>query len=194
MNEGLGKDSVPGRLWAILAALAVLCCCPVPAVAGMDRGAEDPVPTNVYLMALTVLYEATGQPVLGQELVARVVFNRVAWIEAAYFEQVVFANGQFMAWTPERKRAFQWCQIEQGSDPACFDRMALKWLGSVPDARERWLDLLAMSWAVTGGAPDPVGWTGVRYFDNPRFWPEGEPPWASAKVFVGQIGDHCFWR
>lgn len=179
MNGGLGMGS---RLWAILAAL-VLFCIPVPLAAQDD---------NVHLLALTVLYEATGQPRLGQELVARVVANRAAG--TPYLEAVVFSDGQFVAWTPARRWAFLWCQIEEGSNPACFDRMALEWLSSAPDARERWLDLLAMSQAVLNGTPEPVGWEGVLNFDNPRFWPDGEPPWAYAKVFMGCVCDHCFWR
>jgi len=106
---------------------------------------------------------------------------------------VVFADGQFIAWTEGRKRAFLACQV-YGGDPACFDGMALRWLGSAPDARERWLDILAMSQAVVNGAPEPLGWEGVLNFDNPRFWESGEPPWAYAKTFVGCVADHCFWK
>jgi len=149
---------------------------------------------NAYVAALTVLYEATGQPPLGQELVARVVANRAAVLGTPYWERVAFADGQFMAWTDARKRAFARCQVERANEPACFDAMALKRLGSAPGARERWLDLLAMAQGIVLSAPEPEGYEGVLYFDNPRFWPDGEPPWAASKVFLGVVGDHKFWR
>ena len=181
------KGSILRRLWAILVAL-VIC------LAGSVAAEPEPPGDNAYLAALTVLYEATGQPELGQRLVAHVVDNRAALSGSAYWEVVVFADGQFCAWTGPRRMAFARCQIEQSSDPACFDRMALGWLGSAPDARERWLDLLAMSVAVANGAPEPVGFEGVLNFDKPRFWADGEPPWAWAKEYLGRVGDHQFWR
>lgn len=195
MNRGNTKGLPRRLLWAVLAALAVWCW-RAPAVAGMDPGAEDApgVSTNAYVAALTALYEATGQPPLGQELVARVVANRAALAGAPHWESVAFAGGQFAAWTDARKLGFARCQIEQDGDPACFDAMALERLGTAPDARERWLDILAMGHAVALGAPEPRGWEGALNFDNPLFWPEGEPPWAPAKEKLGCICDHCFYR
>jgi len=160
--------------------------------AGSPHLEQDTV--NAYLTALTVLYEATGQPELGQRLVAHVVANRAGRLDTPHYERVVFANGQFAAWTEGRKWRFLQCQIEHGDDPACFDAMALARLGGVPNARERWLDILAMSMAVVGGAPEPVGFEGTLNFDNPRFWADGEPPWAYAKESLGCVADHCFWR
>ena len=159
---------------------------------GSPHSERDTV--NAYLTALTVLYEATGQPELGQRLVAHVVANRAGRLGTPYYERVAFAKGQFIAWTEGRKRAFLRCQIEHGNDPTCFDAVALAWLGSAPDARERWLDILAMSMTVVGGAPEPVGFEGTVNFDNPKFWPDGEPPWAASKEFLGQVGDHKFYR
>jgi len=180
-----GKSPRHKCLWAILAALAM--CLAWPA-----KAEPEPLGDNVYLTALTVLFEATGQPELGQRLVAHVVVNRAAG--TPYYEAVVFARWQFYGWTRDRKTAFARCQIEQSGNPFCYDRMALEWLGSAPDARERWLDLLAMSLAVVNGAPEPRGFEGVTNFDSPRFWNGGEPPWAWAKEPLGCVADHCFWR
>ena len=185
MDKGTGKGWGKRRLWAILAALAL--CLAHPAAAE-----PEPLNDNTYLVALTVLFESTGQPELGQRLVAHVVVNRAAGMP--YYEAVVFASGQFLGWTGGRRMAFARCQIEADSDPACFDRMALGWLGSAPDARERWLDLLAMGLAVANGAPEPEGFEGVVNFDSPAFWDGGDPPWAASKVFLGMVGDHKFWR
>lgn len=185
MNRTISKGWACKCLWAILAAL-VLCG------VWSARAEPEPLGDNVYLTALTILYEATGQPELGQRLVAHVVVNRAAG--TPWYEVVVFAEAQFLGWTDGRRMAFARCQIEQSSDPACFDRMALGYLGNVPDARERWLDLLAMALAVANGAPEPPGFENVRYFDNPRFWASGEPPWAWAKTYLGAVGDHRFWK
>lgn len=185
MSKESGRAWTGKCLWAILAALAMCLVRPVAAE-------PEPLGDNTYLVALTVLYEATGQPELGQRLVAHVVVNRAAG--TPYYEVVVFARHQFLGWTEGRRLQFARCQIEQSSDPVCFDRMALGYLGSVPDACERWLDLLAMSLAVVDGVPEPKGFEGVMNFDNPRFWASGEPPWAASKVFLGMVGNHKFWR
>jgi hypothetical protein len=180
---GWGKS----LLWAIMVALVL--CLARPAAAE-----PEPLGDSVYLVALTVLYEATGQPELGQRLVAHVVVNRAGRIGTPWYETVVFADAQFLGWTNVRRLQFARCQIEQSSNPACFDAMAFNYLGNAPGAGERWLDLLAMALAVSNGAPEPEGFEGVVNFDNPRFWDGGEPPWAWAKEYLGKVGDHQFWR
>jgi hypothetical protein len=153
---------------------------------------KEQATANDYLVALTVLYEAANQPRLGQELVGRVVVNRAERLGTPHYERVVFAQGQFAAWTEPRKAGFLACQVA-GGDPACFDALGLErvCVYNREGCEGRWRHFLDLA---RGLDADPEGFEGVLYFDNPRFWETGEPPWAPEKERLGCVADHCFWR
>ena len=170
----------------------------VGALLGLSRPAsalpqeEPPQLTDVRLVALTVLYEATNQPELGQRLVAHVAVNR--WRDSGMsVEEVVFQEGQFLAWTDARKYNWLTCEV-WNAEEECFTNLALRLLGGSPSGLDRWTTLLAMSSDVLAGEAAPLGFEGVKYFDNPDFWPDGMPPWAPYKEALGCVADHCFWR
>lgn len=145
---------------------------------------QEPPPTDVRLVAFTVLFEATNQPELGQRLVMRTVINR--WRDSGMsVEEVVMQPGQFCAWTPERRLAWLTCEIHN-ADEACFESLA--------GDSTRWAYLLQLAQEELMSEVDPPGFEGVKYFDNPKFWPDGLPPWAPSKESLGCVADHCFWR
>jgi hypothetical protein len=157
--------------------------------------AEDPPPpdNNERLVAFTVMFEATNQPKLGQQLVAHVVVNRARKAGTEYYEHVVFQPGQFAAWTHERKMDYLACQVS--GDEECFHEMVARRLGTLSYSGQEGLAYyLAISAPIVGGEPAPPDFEGALYFDNPAFWPDGEPPWAKYKVFLGCVADHCFWK
>ena len=141
---------------------------------------EPVVPPSVRLVAMTIMYEATNQPELGQRLVAHVVVNR--WRKSGMpLEAVVFQRHQFMGWTERRRAAWLLCTALE--DEGCFE------------ACGDFGQMVSIAQEVVSGAPEPEGYEGVLNFDNLRFWPEtGEPPWAGSKEFLGQVVDHAFWR
>ena len=122
---------------------------------------EPAVPPSVRLVAMTIMYEATNQPELGQRLVAHVVVNR--WRKSGMpLEAVVFQRYQFAGWTEGRRD--DWLLSTALECEECF-----KVYGDFGQ-------MVAIAQEVVNGAPEPEGYEGTVNFDNLRFWPEtGEP-------------------
>ncbi len=145
-------------------------------------GYSEKMNPEVRLVAMTIMYEATGQPELGQRLVAHVVVNR--WrasgeeLEAVLFETTPYP--QFLGWTGPRKLRWLGCTLLESEE--CFERYG--------DFEQ----MLRIAEEVVAVAAEPSGFRGVAYFDNPIFWNDGMPPWAEGKEFLGCVSDHCFWR
>ena len=55
---------------------------------------------------------------------------------------------------------------------------------------EYWEDVLGIAVFVYSGEWDvPQELANKKHFDNPRFWPDGLPPWLENCV---EVGDHVF--
>jgi len=146
-----------------------------------ELGSVAKVPPHVRLVAMTIMYEATSQPELGQRLVAHVVVNR--WrVSGMHLEAVLFQKGQFAAWTDARKMS--WLLSTALECEECFE------------VKGDFAQMVRIAEEVANGAPEPAGFEGVLFFDNPKFWPDtnGDPPWAPTKESLGCVADHCFWR
>lgn len=150
----------------------------------------------ISLIALTIILEARGQPAMGKELVAHAVVNRME-ISGWSTEEVIFQPHQYLPWERdvlapgyELRRRWLICQAMElfPRDPWCME--PLMTIGS----EKYWDEVYGIAKAVYLGKPEPPGFEGVTIFDNPIFWPDGEPPWASGKEFLGRVGDHAFYR
>jgi len=143
----------------------------------------------ITLIALTVMMEARGQPRLGQEMVARVVVNRME-VSGLDAESVLYQPGQFAVWVDYdlRRRVLRcavWDELE--TNPSC---------ASIPGGlgtAEEWERVYTMvSKVYSGETKPPEGLEGMLNFDNPQFWPGGLPPWLDGECRV--IGEHRFCR
>lgn len=160
------------------------------------------------LIAMTILWEAPHQPEMGQELVAHTIVNRSEqW--GMNLEAVVMQRGQYAGWTEERRELWLQCPIEHElllwlpwwcMDPVGHLDMIHVQIQFTNE--HGWRKATASDWwrvwwiaaTVMMGKPEPEGYEGVTYFDNPRFWDGGEPPWAEGKECLGRVGDHVFYR
>lgn len=163
---------------------------PLPKVGGIAPPLGVLMPSASYfitLIALTVIMEARSQPAAGQEMVARVVVNRMegSGVDA---ESVLYQHRQFSVWADRdlRLRVLRCAAAGRfPDDPWCAGIPGS--VGSV----DYWRGIYEVVWEVyhgRGGAPPP-GMEGKLHFDNPAFWPDGLPPWM---VNCVALGDHVF--
>jgi len=135
----------------------------------------------IALIVLTVLMEAGGEPLLGQEMVARVVVNRMN-VSGMSAEEVLYQPGQFAVWVnlDVRMKVLK-CAAREELTPGCLG------IG-----KEEWWRTYRMVLRVYGGSEAPPGLEGMMNFDNPAFWPQGLPKWLRGDC--QQIGKHRFCR
>jgi hypothetical protein len=156
---------------------------------------------HITLLALTILMEARNQPTLGQAMVAQVAINRAG---QDLVEQTLFQPGQFVPWSPDifaPGHGFRLCVLECDStgafpnDPGCIDRcLDTRYPSSTRRLNIRdqqaWLNIWSIARAVyCGDRTPPAELAGMTHYDNPRFWPDGLPPWLTNCI---QVGDHAF--
>ena len=136
----------------------------------------------VTLIALTVIMEAGGQPLLGQEMVAHVVVNRMN-VSGMNAEQVLYQPGQFAVWAdPELRMKVLRCAARGDLNPGCMGIQADNW----------WRTYVMALMVYMGWKHAPPGLEGMLYFDNPKFWPDGFPVWLQGDC--QQIGNHRFCK
>ena len=140
----------------------------------------------VTLIVLTVIMEARGQPCAGQEMVARVVVNRMA-ASGLDAESVLYQDRQFSVWADRdlRLRVLRCAAAGRFPDDP--------WCAGIPGgvgSVDYWQGVYGMVWEVYhGGGEPPPGMEGKLHFDNPGFWPDGLPAWM---VNCVPLGDHVF--
>ena len=124
-------------------------------------------------MVRTVLGEAGGQPLAGQQGVAAVIKNRMdAGNQSA--QDVIFAPNQFSSWTDPR---------------------TLKNMTTADPASKQYQDILknVVRPVMSGDAKDPTG--GATNFYAPKGMPGGAPPsWAVNQQPTAVIGGHQFYK
>ena len=157
---------------------------------------------RVVLIALTMIMEARNQPELGKAMVAQVVMNRGG---QEMVEQVLYQKGQFAVWSPDvfgpghsLRMAVLMCYFAGAfpDDPWCVERSMAWRSGEWPAFKigdaEYWEGVPTIAEAVYAGEwVPPLDLANKTHFDNPRFWPEGLPPWLQDCV---EVGDHVFCK
>lgn len=133
---------------------------------------HDPVDT----LARTIWGEARGEPLRGQEAVAAVVMNRVAFARnrpkfwwGTTIETVCRKRWQFSCWNendPNRSKLMTVAAGDLGFD-TCL-RIARR--------------------AIAGVLADPTG--GATHYHNSSV----EPLWAQGRAPIAEIGSHLFYR
>jgi N-acetylmuramoyl-L-alanine amidase len=139
-------------------------------------------------LVATVWGEARGQPVQGQQAVARVVLNRAAartpsgkpqWWGGS-IEEVITKPWQFSCWNENDPNA-----------PGCRDLRDRLLRGPQAALSASEAQAYAAALAVLNGAPDPTG--GATHYFNPKAV-KRPPKWADGKEPDVIIGAHHFYR
>lgn len=156
---------------------------------------------QIALLVLTIMFEARNQPDPGKELVAHTVMNRVE-LGGLSVEEVLFQLHQYVAWSPSvllwdsgglvrsiavRRQWLSCAMLDAFPDPGCMNPV-------LQIDEDWWWGAWQMAELIYYGKKEPEGYEGVTSFDNPIFWPDGEPPWAPSKERLGKVGDHVFYR
>ena len=123
-------------------------------------------------MVRTVIGEAGGEPLTGQQGVAAVIKNRMN-LGKQDAQSVIFAPNQFEPWNNPATRA----KLE-GLDPSS----------------QQYQEVLnkAVRPVMSGDAQDPTG--GATNFYAPKLMPGGGPSWAANQQPSATIGGHQFYK
>lgn len=162
MMHGLGAKAGRAVTWTRLAAVAL-----VAMLLGVAQWRPD---EEIYCLALTIYFEARGEPRDGQVAVGHVVMNRVR--DSRYPDNV--------------------CDVVQHGGRDRYDCQFSWWCdrrSDRPTHRRDWENAKTLARAIYwDGMDDPTG--GALWYHAVRV----RPIWRIRLERVGRIGDHIFYR
>jgi spore germination cell wall hydrolase CwlJ-like protein len=124
------------------------------------------------IIALTIAFEAIGEPMAGKQMVATAIVNRAEERKLSAVD-VCLQRKQFSCWN-------------KGIDQAKIMKQIAKWEKECP---REWEDCLLLGTQVHCGLFKPI--TGANHYFNPS---KCSPKWADKMVGKLPVGNHIFGR
>lgn len=162
LMQGLGRKAGRAATWARISAVAI--------VAVMLGLAESRPDEEMYCLALTIYFEARGEPREGQEAVGHVVMNRVR----------------------DRRYPDHVCDVVQHGGKDRYNCQFSWWCDRRSDRPAH-----AADWEKAKNLARVIFWDGTKDPTGGALWYHAvhvRPIWRIRLERVGRIGDHIFYR